>query len=123
MRYSGERLVRLADYGILCCVYLLITLVGGRVVPSFTRNWLARQGAGRLPTPFGRFDLASMAAGAVALAGWIVAKDNVVVGLLLILAGLIHAVRLGRWAGERTGADRLVLILHVATPLSRSVSC
>jgi len=105
-----------ADYGIrtaIAAIVLLITVVGGRVVPSFTRNWLARQGGGRLPTPFGRFDIASMAVGAVALAGWIVAKDNVVVGLLLVLAGLIHAVRLGRWAGDRTGADRLVLILHV----------
>ena len=32
----------------------------------------------------------------------------------LILAGLLQAMRLGRWAGERTWRDRLVLILHVA---------
>ena len=28
---------------------LLITLIGGRIIPSFTRNWLARQSPGRLP--------------------------------------------------------------------------
>src|SRR5262245_2611747 len=37
-------------------VVLLITLIGGRIVPSFTHNWLVRTGGGRLPAPFGRFD-------------------------------------------------------------------
>ena len=105
-----------ADYGIriaVAAVILMITVVGGRIVPSFTRNWLARRGAGRLPTPFGRFDMVSMIAGALALAAWVVAPDEAATGLVLIAAGLIHAVRLARWAGDRTFADRLVLILHV----------
>jgi uncharacterized protein involved in response to NO len=29
----------------------LISLIGGRVIPSFTRNWLARENPGRLPAP------------------------------------------------------------------------
>ena len=33
---------------------------------------------------------------------------------MLIIAGLLQAVRLLRWAGDRTLADRLVLVLHVA---------
>ena len=105
-----------ADYGIriaVAAVILMITVVGGRIVPSFTRNWLARRGAGRLPTPIGRFDMASMIAGALALAAWVVAPDESATGLVLIAAGLIHAFRLARWAGDRTFADRLVLILHV----------
>jgi uncharacterized protein involved in response to NO len=105
-----------ANYGTragIAAIILLITLVGGRIVPSFTRNWLARRGSGRLPTPFGRLDVVAMAAGALALAGWTAAPNNGNVGALLLLAGLIHAVRLGRWAGDRTLADRLVLILHV----------
>lgn len=28
---------------------MMIAVIGGRIVPSFTRNWLARQGPGRLP--------------------------------------------------------------------------
>jgi uncharacterized protein involved in response to NO len=31
----------------------------------------------------------------------------------LLIAGILQAVRLARWAGERTIADRLVLVLHV----------
>src|SRR5262249_54766664 len=33
---------------------------------------------------------------------------------LLLVAAALHAVRLTRWAGDRTAADRLVLVLHVA---------
>jgi uncharacterized protein involved in response to NO len=32
-------------------IILLLTLIGGLIVPSLTRNWRARQGAGRLPAP------------------------------------------------------------------------
>src|SRR5690606_36172598 len=38
----------------------LILIVGGRIVPSFARNWLARINPGRLPKPFGRFDMAAI---------------------------------------------------------------
>ena len=37
---------------------VLIMLVGGRVTPSFTHNWLARQGSAKLPALLGRFDVA-----------------------------------------------------------------
>jgi uncharacterized protein involved in response to NO len=105
-----------ADYGVrisIGAVILLISLVGGRIVPSFTNNWLARTNPGRLPVPFGRFDIACMLGGAVALLAWIVAPQWAGTGALLLLAGALHAVRLARWAGERTFADRLVLVLHV----------
>ncbi len=91
---------------------LLITLIGGRIVPSFTRNWLARRAPGRMPAPFGRFDTAAVAAGAVALAAWIAAPSHAVTALLALAAGLLHAVRLARWAGHRTWPEPLVLVLH-----------
>jgi uncharacterized protein involved in response to NO len=34
-------------------------------------------------------------------------------GYALALAGLMHLVRLGRWAGHRTARERLLLILHI----------
>jgi uncharacterized protein involved in response to NO len=37
-----------------------------------------------------------------------------VTGVLLLAAGVVQSVRLARWAGDRTFADRLVLVLHVA---------
>ena len=105
-----------ADYGIrlgIAAAIGLIMLIGGRIVPSFTHNWLVRNNPGRLPRQFGRFDSLALGASALALAMWIVLPQLAVSGVVLMIAGVLQAVRLGRWAGERTFADRLVLVLHV----------
>jgi uncharacterized protein involved in response to NO len=107
----------LAEYSTRIGVGLVVTLVcliGGRIVPSFTRNWLARREQGRLPEPFNRFDAVTMAAGVCAMVAWIVAPSGRVTAAALAIAGVLHVARLARWAGERTVSDRLVLILHVA---------
>jgi uncharacterized protein involved in response to NO len=97
----------------IAVVVLLISLIGGRIIPSFTRNWLVRENPGRLPVPFGRFDVIVVIAGAVALCGWIIAPDRELTGVALALAGLLHLVRLSRWAGDRTFRERLLVILHI----------
>jgi uncharacterized protein involved in response to NO len=105
------------DYGIrlaIAAVILLISLIGGRIVPSFTGNWIARENPGRRPAPFSRYDMATMLASAIALVAWIVAPAHAVTGGLLLLAGILQSARLARWAGDRTTGERLVLILHVA---------
>jgi uncharacterized protein involved in response to NO len=105
-----------ADYGIragIAVVVLLILLIGGRIVPSFTRNWLVRENPGRLPSPFARFDMAIVILSAAALLVWVVRQDGLLVGILLTLMGVLHIIRLGRWAGDRTSRERLVLILHI----------
>lgn len=106
-----------ADYGVrlgLAAIIGLIMLVGGRIIPSFTHNWLARNNPGRLPRAFSRFDAIALAVSAVALAAWIAFAQSAISGAVLIIAGLLQIIRLARWAGDRTSADRLVLVLHVA---------
>jgi uncharacterized protein involved in response to NO len=105
-----------ADTGIrigIAVVVLLISLIGGRIIPSFTRNWLVRENPGRLPVPFGRFDVIVVAIGALALSVWVLSPAGRLTGAALAIAGLLHLVRLGRWAGDRTWRERLVLILHI----------
>lgn len=97
----------------LASVALLITLIGGRVTPSFTRNWLVKQGPGPLPAEFDRIDKAGAAAVAVALVLWVVAPDIRLTGLALLLAAAAIVARLARWAGWRTFKEPLVAVLHV----------
>lgn len=97
----------------IAVVVLLISLIGGRIIPSFTRNWLVRKNPGRLPVPFARFDIIVVAAGALALLGWTVAPHLYATSICLAVAGVLHLVRLLRWAGERTFGERLLLILHI----------
>ncbi|MDG4881879.1 NnrS family protein [Mesorhizobium sp. WSM4884] len=98
----------------LGAVVVLIMVIGGRIVPSFTRNWLVREKPGRLPASFGRFDIGTIALSAVGLVAWTFFPDTIATGGLLVAGAVLNAVRLGRWAGDRTLADPLVLILHVA---------
>lgn len=98
----------------LGAVVVLIMIIGGRIVPSFTRNWLVREKPGRLPAPFSRFDVGTIALSASGLAAWTFFPENAATGALLIAGAMFNAVRLARWAGDRTLADPLVLILHVA---------
>ena len=85
---------------------LLITIIGGRIIPSFTRNWLALRGETRLPVAFNRQDGAAIIAGLVALVVWIAAPDGpaaVAAGLDGRGGGLVAAVALaGR--GDVAGA-------------------
>src|SRR5262245_8396101 len=91
----------------------LISLIGGRVVPSFTRNWLARENPGRLPVPFGRFDQAVLAVSVLAMVSWVASPAWIGTAALMLLAAAAQTIRLARWAGDRTWRDRLVLILHI----------
>ncbi|WP_088474083.1 NnrS family protein [Sphingopyxis witflariensis] len=96
-------------------VLFLIAIIGGRIIPAFTRNWLVKKGdAQALPILANRFDHALLAITAMALAGWVFASTAHPVASLLLVAGLLHAVRLTRWAGLRTTADPLVFVLHVS---------
>ena len=98
----------------VAAILALIMLIGGRIVPSFTHNWLVRANPGRLPISFGKFDALTIAVSVGALIWWIVLPDGTGPGAALLAAGLLQSIRLGRWAGDRTTGERLVLIMHVA---------
>jgi uncharacterized protein involved in response to NO len=98
----------------LGAVIMMIAMIGGRIVPSFTRNWLVKQGKGRLPVPpMQRFDKVALLVLLAALLIWVILPDHLLTGTLLLLAGALHLVRLVRWAGDRTLAEPLVAILHL----------
>ncbi|NPU14931.1 NnrS family protein [Bradyrhizobium sp. 83012] len=109
LRGSADDAIRVG----VAVIVLLLALIGGRITPSFTRNWLVKHNPGRLPAPFGRFDMAVVVISALSLLGWIVVPDSAATGLALAAAGMLHAVRLARWAGDRTLRERLLVILHV----------
>lgn len=97
----------------LGAVILMIGVIGGRIIPSFTRNWLAKRSPGWMPAPpMQRFDKLALASLATALAAWIALPAHPATAGLLLLAGLLHTVRLARWAGHRTLAEPLVTVLH-----------
>lgn len=93
---------------------MLIILIGGRIIPSFTRNWLAREKPGRLPAAFSKFDAATIVFSIAAFSAWVAAPLSYSAGLLMLGAGFLHLVRLARWAGDRSWREPLVLVLHLS---------
>ncbi|CTQ34766.1 NnrS family protein [Jannaschia rubra] len=92
---------------------MMIALIGGRIVPSFTRNWLVKRGATTLPVPpMARFDRAALAVTGLALLLWIALPDAALTGVALLAVGAVQAVRLWRWRGVDTGVEPLVAVLH-----------
>lgn len=94
---------------------LLISLVGGRVVPSFTRNWLAKNRPEIAPpAQAGTPDLVALVVTGLGLAAWVIAPDATVTAWAALGAGVAVTLRLSRWRGARTIREPLVLILHVS---------
>src|SRR6516162_11794291 len=115
--FQAEMLISAAlNYGLrlgVAAIVALIMVVGGRVTPSFTSNWLTRQGSQTRPAPFSRFDIGSIALGAVALINWIAAPDWSGTAALLFVMAVAQAARLSRWTGARTWREPILFVLHL----------
>ncbi|QYX56200.1 NnrS family protein [Roseovarius sp. SCSIO 43702] len=99
----------------LASAVMMIAVIGGRILPSFTRNWLVRRGDEARPAPpMQRFDKITLILSLAVLALWIALPMERLTAIGLVLMGVLHLVRLLRWQGHRTGAEPLVWVLHVA---------
>ena len=106
---SAELGIRLSTF----TLSVLLALIGGRIVPSFTRNWLTKIKAERFPSPAGIFDKISLISLVVFVFAQIVIPYHELTSLLALLAGLLHGIRLIRWKVWMTLSEPLILILHV----------
>jgi uncharacterized protein involved in response to NO len=93
---------------------VLVCQVGGRIIPSFTRNYLARRGATRLPVPAGPFDQIALASALAAGICWWLFPQTWPTALVCLLAAALNAARLTRWRGAATWREPLLLVMHVA---------
>jgi uncharacterized protein involved in response to NO len=95
-------------------VLLLVTVIGGRIVPAFTTSALKQQGIG---TPLHAWrGMTPLAVGAMlaVVVGDVVRPESVAAGAVALAAGVIQAVRLAQWRMFRTLRLPIVWVLHVA---------
>jgi uncharacterized protein involved in response to NO len=97
----------------LAFIMLLLTMIGGRVTPNFTREFLAQARLGERVAAFSRVDGLSILLVVAAALGWIVQAESFVSGGLLVTAGLINLFRLIRWSGWLAWREPLVFMLHL----------
>jgi len=94
-------------------VIVLIAVVGGRIVPSFTANMLRAQGSAaevrhRPPVDIGALLLTA----ALLPMNWWSGVEGLAAHIALI-AGALHIWRLSGWQGHRTLGQPIVWVLHL----------
>ncbi|MBV1790094.1 NnrS family protein [Marinobacterium sp. D7] len=96
-------------------IALMISLIGGRITPAFTRNWLIRRQTSpeQMPAPFGWVDKLAIGSSILATLAWVSQLSSVVSGVLLLLAGCAQILRLLRWRGLASLAEPLLFALHL----------
>jgi uncharacterized protein involved in response to NO len=90
----------------------LIMIIGGRITPTFTRNWLIARRRPPYPVVFDRIDATAIALGTIGLLCWAVRPQSALSGLALLAGGLAQLLRLLRWRGVAVRSEPLILILH-----------
>ncbi|MCC7321817.1 MAG: NnrS family protein [Rubellimicrobium sp.] len=91
---------------------LMISVIGGRMVPAFTDSALRRRGHAGLP-PGGRIAALAGAAAILVALGLTLAGKPAASGIALFLAGALQFARLARWRGWRVAGDALLAALHL----------
>jgi uncharacterized protein involved in response to NO len=93
---------------------VLVMIVGGRIIPSFTRNWLNKFGRTDFPVPYNSYDMVVILAGTGTLGLWAVSPEHPATAAAGAVAAALHCIRLGRWRGWTVARDRILVILHIA---------
>ncbi len=97
----------------LAAIIVLISVVAGRIIPVFTRNWLTKHGVADLPAAHGMVDSVALGILHAGMIGWVFFPTSQLIGGLLLLAAALNLSRLMRWRGSATSAEPLLIILHV----------
>lgn len=97
----------------LAIAVFLIAIIGGRIIPSFTRNWMVKQSITNLPAPHDKIDLAIMIFTAISLVFWVIWPDAIFTAFIGGICGLANLYRLIRWHGWLTKKEPLVWVLHL----------
>lgn len=97
----------------LAVMTLMLTVIGGRLTPTFTREFFTQRNMPGLPDVFSPIDGIAIALVLVGVVTWVLQPEGLWAGAMLIVAGLGSVIRLLRWRGWRTWREPLVMILHV----------
>ncbi len=104
--YGFERLA-------LAIVAILLVLVGGRITPSFTLNWMRKHELSPLPAAFGVFDKVALASAGLAVFAWVGYSDHEITGWLFLLAAILSFIRIARWRGLAVIGEPLLFVRHL----------
>ncbi len=101
-------------YLLLHLFLILITVMGGRIIPAFSGNWLRAKGSTTTPHISPAIEsliIPVTAAAGIADSFW---PATPVTGILLMMTATIHGLRLARWKTRAVLSEPLLAVLHIA---------
>lgn len=113
VRFSDGVLAQHALHLAINIVLVLVTVIGGRIVPSFTANALRRRGAAVTLESRPWLDRAVIGLTIATAAVDLIAANSVLSGGIAALAAVAHAWRLSGWHGHKTLREPIVWALHI----------
>ncbi len=94
--------------------FALMAHIGGRVTPAFSRNWLKKRGAAKVPAPFGLVDQIALTLTGITALVWGTLGAGEISGGLAAITACALAVRLSRWCGWSVRSEPLLFAQHAA---------
>ena len=98
----------------LLLVIVMIAIIGGRIIPAFTHNWLhGNRAAAPKPQRIPWLDAASILSIAVFAVVEAFMSARALTGMAALAAALFNGARLVLWRGPSTAREPIVWILHL----------
>lgn len=94
-------------------VTLLIVIIGGRIIPAFTKSGLARQGIAVKLRSDRWIEIFSITSVIAVLLADLAMPLSAMNGVIALAAALAQTIRLTQWQGYRTARDPLIWVLHL----------
>jgi uncharacterized protein involved in response to NO len=112
MHNSDVGMAAKSIFATLNVVLLLITIIGGRIVPAFTASALRKNGIVAPMRSWPWLERSVIILMVLMLLADLWSPGLLITGTVAALAGLVQLLRLSGWNGWRTGKEPIVWILH-----------
>lgn len=95
-------------------ITLMMVVIGGRIIPAFTRNWLNNnRGLTEVVKPCPKLDRLTLITTALLIPADFFVGIPALTGVIALLAGGLNLLRLWHWHGWRAYKEPLLWILHI----------
>ena len=94
-------------------VIILIGIIGGRIIPGFTKNSLRRDNISENIRSYLLLDKAILLGVLMVGTSEIIFGLNKFIGILSLVVGILHFTRLSFWQGWKTFHEPLLWVLHI----------
>src|SRR5690606_17316289 len=93
---------------------LMMVVIGGRIIPLFSRNWLRNHGGNEAAVKSStKIDLLTMILTAAIIPVDLWFEGGLITALVMFAAALTNGLRLWYWSGWLTRREPLLWVLHL----------